>query len=57
MKCCTINISDWKAAVLMQVMKDKSFWPGRVIPKSTEELVRWMIDDLIDYYLPYKKGG
>lgn len=38
------------------VIADKNFWPGNVPPVSIEQLINWLLKDVVDYYKSSKEG-
>lgn len=50
----TFNEKEFEA--LNEVISDCNFWPGSVPPKSVNQVLVWLCDDLIDYYQQYKGG-
>lgn len=55
-----IDTTDDQNSVLLQMMTDRSYWPGGIPPTTVDELLIWAVDDYVDDYQSYlltKKGN
>lgn len=53
-KHCT-SLPDNLEIKCLTLISDKAFWPGQVPPKDIDQLVKWLVEDLIDYYDSYRR--
>lgn len=51
-----VNLSQSQVDSLNNLIQDQGFWPGYMAPAGIDQLVGWIVDDLLDYYRSYKKG-
>lgn len=55
----SLTLDDSQQRLLHLMITDEKFWPGSQPPKDIIQLIKWAIDDYIDYYNSYrdnKKG-
>ena len=55
----TVSVDDEQNRFLLHMLNDRKFWPSGVPPATMEGLLKWAVDDYVDYYRSYlrnKKG-
>ena len=56
----TVSVDDEQNRFLLHMLNDRKFWPSGVPPATMEDLLKWAVDDYVDYYESYlrtnKKG-
>lgn len=55
----TVSVDDVQNHLLLHMINDAEYWSSGVPPATMEGLLKWAVDDYVDYYESYlrnKKG-